>query len=250
MSDIDIVTGDCREVLATIGPGSVRLIFADPPYGQGIDYGPHFDDRMTAAEYDAWSREWIAAAVPTLARDGSLWVLCSWERQPRLHIALEDAGVHWRQTIVWYESFGVNCIRKFNRCARPLLWMVRDPRRFVFNRDAVRTRSARQRLGDRRANPDGKILDDVWIIPRLAGTHAERVPDVPTQLPLELVRRVVLAASDPGDLVVDPFAGSGTTAAVCRELGRRHVGIELSAEYAARARQRVAGVTPALLFSA
>jgi site-specific DNA-methyltransferase (adenine-specific) len=127
--------------------------------------------------------------------------------------------------------------------------MVRDRKRFVFHADAVRRPSDRQtKYRDRRANPAGKVWDDVWginpPIPRVAGTHAERIEDFPTQLPLELLRRVVGCASDPGDLVVDPFNGSGTTGAACVELGRRYVGVEQSERYADRARRRLAGVTP------
>jgi DNA modification methylase len=131
----------------------------------------------------------------------------------------------------------------FNRTKRHLLYMVRDPKRFTFNRCAFATQSDRQKkYNDKRANPAGKILDDVWIIPRVAGTHSERINGVPTQLPMELLRRVVGCSSNPGDLVIDPFSGSGTTAAACVELGRRFLGIELSPQYAELSRRRLAGV--------
>jgi DNA modification methylase len=114
--------------------------------------------------------------------------------------------------------------------------MVKDPRRFVFNADAVTRPSDRQaKYGDRRADPGGKLWDDVWgvnpPIPRLVGTAAERIPDVPTQLPLQLLTAVVGCASDPGDLVVDPFAGSGTAGEAAIRLGRRFLGVERSGAF-------------------
>jgi site-specific DNA-methyltransferase (adenine-specific) len=99
-------------------------------------------------------------------------------------------------------------------------------------------------LGDPRANPAGKVLDDVWVIPRVCGTFRERVRGVPTQLPLALVARIVRGLSRPGDLVVDPFTGSGTTGVVCIEHGRRFQGIELREEYAAIARGRIEQAAP------
>jgi site-specific DNA-methyltransferase (adenine-specific) len=247
MADWRIITGDCVATMDRMEPGSARLAFADPPYNIGVDYGDHHDDRMAPAEYLAWCRCWIAAAVRLLTPDGSMWLLCNHENSARLQLALEDAGLHHRQTITWYETFGVNCTRKFNRCSRPLLWMVRDPRHFVFNDDAVRTRSARlAKYNDRRANPAGKILDDVWIIPRVAGTHRERISDFPTQLPVELLRRVVGCASNLDDLVIDPFSGSGTTGRACIALGREFIGIEKSGAFAERSRQLLASVTPSL----
>jgi site-specific DNA-methyltransferase (adenine-specific) len=241
MPDREIIVGDCLDVMPRLEPGCARMVFADPPYNIGIDYGDHHDDRMEPADYLAWSDRWIRAAVRLLSPDGSMWLLINHEWSARLQLALETAGLHHRQTIIWYETFGVNCTRKFNRCSRPLLWLVRNPERFVFCPDAVRVPSARlAKYRDRRANPAGKILDDVWTIQRVAGTHRERIPGFPTQLPVELLRRVVGCASEAGDLVVDPFSGSATTGMVCRELGRRFIGIKRSARFAALARERLA----------
>jgi site-specific DNA-methyltransferase (adenine-specific) len=138
------------------------------------------------------------------------------------------------------ETFGVNCRRKFNRTSRPMFYFTKHRTRFTFNVEALTTPSARQiKYGDRRANPAGKVLDDVWTISRVCGTFRERVPDVPTQLPIALVRRVVLGLTRPGDLVVDPFTGSGTTGVVCIEHGRRFHGIELREKFAAIAQARI-----------
>ena len=253
-----IVAGDCIDFMGRMESGSARLVIADPPYNIGVDYGGGFDDRQSPAEYLAWSRRWIQAAARLLTPDGSLWLLVNHEWSARLRIAMEEAGLHHRQTVTWYETFGVNCTGKFNRCSRPLLHMTKHRRRFVFNRKdpEIRRPSDREAIyRDRRATnpkrpkPPGKLLDDVWTIPRLAKSHAERIktPDgktaFPTQLPLKLVRRIVACASEPGDLVVDPFAGSGTTGEAAIRLGRRFLGIELGGKFAEMARGRLEDLT-------
>ena len=104
-----------------------------------------------------------------------------------------EAGLYHRQTIIWYETFGVCCTGKFNRCTRPLLWFVKNPRHFVF-RDCpdIRCPSDWQlKYKDKRANPRGKLWNDLWQIPRVAGTHAERIEGFPTQLPIRLLRPIV-----------------------------------------------------------
>jgi site-specific DNA-methyltransferase (adenine-specific) len=227
--------------------GSAQLVFADPPSNIGINYDGR-DDRMTQAAYQAWCRSWIIAAVRLLAPTGSMWVLVNHEESPHMRLALEAAGLHHRQTITWHERFGVHCPRKFNRCCRPLLWTVRNPTHFAFNADAVRTRNARLAVSQgTRANARGKILDDLWSIAHVAGARGERIKGFPTQLPIRLLRRVVGCASNPGDLVVDPFSGSATTGAACIELGRRYLGIEKSDDYAERSRQRLASTKPCLM---
>jgi hypothetical protein len=126
---------------------------------------------------------------------------------------MEDAGLSHRQTITWYETFGVNCTMKFNRCSRPLLWMVRNPRRFMFDPSAVRTSSARLgKYRDKRANLAGKILDDVWTIPRLAGTHrgdrsSRQLPTRPEHYSphQDLYARILLGASRSPILFDDPI---------------------------------------------
>jgi site-specific DNA-methyltransferase (adenine-specific) len=237
----NVATGDCIEHLGAMPAGSVNLIMADPPYNIGIDYGDGARaDRRSDADYIEWSRAWIAAAARTLADDGAMWVICGQEYAADHQLAMRDAGLHWRNTVTWVETFGVNCRRKFNRTSRPMFYAVKHPRRFTFNVPALTTPSARQtKYGDKRANPAGKVLDDVWPISRVCGTFRERVNGVPTQLPLELVRRVVCGLSRPSDLVCDPFTGSGTTGVVCIQHDRRFRGIELREEYAAIARRRM-----------
>ena len=204
-----IATGDCIEHLHALPPGSVNLIVADPPYNIGIDYGDgEKADRLPDAAYIEWTRAWVTAAARTLADDGTMFVICGQEYAGDHQIALRDAGLHWRNTITWVEKFGVNCRRKFNRTSRPCFYFTKHRSRFTFNVGSLNTPSDRQtKYGDKRANPAGKVLDDVWTISRVCGTFHERVPGVPTQLPLALVRRIVLGLTRPGDLVIDPFTG-------------------------------------------
>src|SRR5262249_18596507 len=154
-------------------------------------------------------------------------------------ILLREVGFCRRAWIKWYETFGVNCTNNFNRCSRHIFYCVKDPRRFVFNREAVTGPSARlDKHKDKRADPHGKLWDNVRSIPRLVENCKERVPDLPTQLPLALVRPIVRCASNPGDLVLDPFSGSGTAGVAALECCRRFIGIELNKHYAEKSRPR------------
>jgi site-specific DNA-methyltransferase (adenine-specific) len=153
--------------------------------------------------------------------------------------------LHLRSWIKWYETFGVNRARNFNKTSRHIFCCVKDEKRFVFNEDAVKRPSDRlEKYADKRANPAGKTWDDVWQIPRLTGTCRERIPTVPTQLPLAILRPIVGCASDPGDLVLDPFCGSGTTGVACIETGRKFIGIEKSESFSKLARQRLKSGCP------
>jgi DNA modification methylase len=218
-----------------------RLIFTDPPYNIGINYGSHHDDSLPDTEFVAWCEKWIALCVECLADDGSLWLMINDKYAADFVIVGRKLGLHLRSWIKWYETFGLNCFNNFNKTSRHILYFVKDEKRFVFNEVAVLRPSDRQaKYGNTRAQPSGKILDDVWQIPRLIGTCNERIPDFPTQLPLELVARIVGVASDPGDLVMDPFNGSGTTGVAAIQQLRKYIGIELSAKFASIAQKRLA----------
>ena len=214
--------------------GPSRLVFTDPPYNIGIDYGNgEKADRLPDDEYMAWVSDWIRLCCDCLTDDGSLWVMIGDEYAADYHATLKFHGLTIRSWIKWYETFGVNCSNAFNRTSRHIFYAVKDPKSFVFDPEPVTRPSDRQtKYGDSRAAVGGKIWDDVWQIPRLTGTCAERIPDFPTQLPLALVEPIVLCASMPGDLVVDPFNGSGTTGVASIRNGRKYVGIEKSEAFA------------------
>lgn len=240
-----VITGDCLGVAALrVLPERPRLIFADPPYNIGINYGEgEKADRRDSAAYMLWCLEWMRRCAELLPPDGSMWVLIGDEYADHYGNALRSVGLHRRAWIKWYETFGVNCANNFNRTSRHLFYCVKDPHNFVFHKGAVSRASDRQtKYNDARANPEGKVLDDVWFdIPRLTGTCAERLPTFPTQLPLALLSRVIACASDPGDLILDPFNGSGTTGVAALRLGRRYIGIEKSEVFARLATLRLKG---------
>ena len=235
----EIVEGDCIKVMAGMEPGSVRLAFAVPPYNLGVDYGhgPRAD-RLGSKEYLGRCWTWMEAAARLLAPDGSMWTLIDPRWAGAFQCMLGDIGLHWRETIIWHESFGVHCETKFGRDHRPILRFTKDEKRQVFHPD--REPSARQLVyNDKRANPAGRVPSNVWKISRVCGTFRERIPEFPTQLPMELLRRIIRTASDPGDLVLDPFSGSASTGIVAITEGRRYTGIEISRRFVTLSRQRV-----------
>lgn len=236
-----VICGDCLEELSKLK--KARMVFADPPYNLGVDYGNGKKaDALAPEDYLKWCRQWIAQCVNTLTPDGSMWVLICDDWAEHFAILLNDAGLHRRAWIKWYETFGVNCSNNFNRTSRHIFYYVVDPKKYVFNAAAVNRKSDRQeKYGDKRADPEGKILDDVWQVPRVADNHPERQPGFPTQIPEQITDWIVGCSSDPGDLVVDPFAGSGTTGVSCRRHGRRFIGIEKNQDFADRATVRIIG---------
>jgi DNA modification methylase len=236
----EIRNNDCNQELRNIS--NATLIFADPPYNIGVNYGNHYNDNVDSFTYRIWCEKWLLGCYNSLTPNGSLWLLNSHENVYRLYNSIRNTGFHIKQPIIWYETFGVNCVNKFNLCSRTLLWLVKNKKDYIFNASApeIRQLSAREAVyNDKRANPGGKLLDDVWIIPRLAGTHKERISGFPTQLPEKLIERVVAAATNTGDLVVDPFSGSGTTVRVCIRMNRPVIGIELSSDYANLSRSHI-----------
>lgn len=241
--DWRIINGDVLDGLDQIRQSGerARLIFTDPPYNIGIDYGDGKEaDLLSDDDYMTWVGEWLDICRELLTDDGSLWVMIGDEYAAEYCVLLKSMGLTLRSWIKWYETFGVNCSHKFNRTSRHIFYFVKDPKRFVFNREAVTRPSDRQtKYGDKRASEGGKNWDDVWEIPRLTGTSTERVPSFPTQLPLRLVRPIVECASDIGDLVIDPFNGSGTTGVAAIETGRRYIGVELSPDFANKASLRL-----------
>ena len=179
--------------------------------------------------------------------------------------AIEPQGFACRSWVVWYYTFGVNCTRAFSRSHTHLFYFVKDPQRFTFNAEdpAIRVPSARQLVyADGRANPRGRLPDNTWILrpqdvpggfaprhdtwyfPRVAGTFKEREGFHGCQMPEQLLGRILQCCSNPGDLVLDPFAGSGTTLAVAKKLRRQWIGLELSKDYVQRIGLRLESARP------
>ena len=253
----DVIEGDCIQKLGRLPAGCADLVFADPPFNIGYGYDV-YDDRRAKADYLAWTEKWLAAVDHVLAPHGSLFLAIGDEFVAEHKVRLDALGLTMRNWIVWHYTFGVNCSKKFNRSHAHILYYVRDPKNYTFNPDAVRVPSARMTTyADRRANPVGKLPDDTWVlrpqesdahftaaddtwhVPRVCGTFGERLGHHPCQMPEAVLDRIIRVASEKGDLVIDPFAGSGTTLAVAKKLGRQYLGVELSEQYADGVRKRL-----------
>ena len=252
----EVVTGNCLEVMSTLPAGSIDLAFADPPFNIGYDYDV-YDDRRAKTEYLYWTEQWLAGVRRVLKPNGSFFVAIGDEYAAEMKIRLDALGFTMRNWIVWHYTFGVNCKKKFNRSHAHIFYYVANPKAFTFNPTDVRVPSARMTTyADSRANPIGKLPDDTWVLrpqesdahfqsdadtwylPRVCGTFKERTGH-PCQMPEAVLDRIIQVASNPGDVVMDPFAGSGTTLASAKKLGRKYLGVELSEEYADAVRKRL-----------
>ena len=267
---------DCVKGLGKLTPGSVNLTFADPPFNIGYEYDV-YDDRQARNDYLDWSRQWIGAVWDVLAPDGTFWLAIGDEYAAELKIISQEAGFNCRNWVIWYYTFGVHCKSKFTRSHAHLFYFVKDPKNHTFNSLDIRVPSARQLVyGDKRADKDGRVPDDTWMAPpelrpgipmrdgcvlrpqdipdrflpdsdvwffsRVAGTFAERRGWHGCQMPEQLLARIIRACSNKGDVVLDPFGGSGTTLAVAKKLERQFVGFEFSKEYAKKIEERLASV--------
>ncbi len=255
--------GDCLNLFPKIGDGSIDLVFADPPFNIGYDYDV-YHDKKEAEQYLDWSRRWIGEVARVLKPDGAFWLAIGDEYAAELKvIAHRDVGLSLRNWVIWYYTFGVHCKKKFARSHAHLFYFVKNPKTFTFNDDAIRVPSARQLVYfDTRADPKGRVPDDTWIlrpqdvpdgfdpegdtwyVPRVCGTFKERAGWHGCQMPEQILGRIIRACSNEGDVVLDPFGGSGTTLAVAKKLSRRFLGFELSQDYAAQTEERLATIHP------
>ena len=235
-----IVCGDCIEILNEQLFPQADLIFADPPFNIGYKYDV-YEDRKKYDEYHAWTVEWMAVCCRVLKPTGSFWVAIGDDYAAEVRIIARGLGLTLRNWVIWHYTFGQNTKRKFARSHTHLFYWVKDPAKFTFNDTAVRVPSARQTTyADKRANPAGKLPDDVWSFSRVCGTFNERVRWHPCQMPEKVLERIIRACSDPSGLVLDPFSGSGTTCVAAARLGRKYFGIDISPEYVRHSVRRVA----------
>jgi site-specific DNA-methyltransferase (adenine-specific) len=250
--------GDCIDGLAQLEAGSVDLAFADPPFNIGYDYDV-YDDRSDAEQYLNWTRKWGQAVHRALKPTGTFWLAIGDEYAAELKLIFQkELGFTCRSWVIWYYTFGVNCTKKFSRSHAHLFHFVKDKKHFTFNNKAIRVPSARQVVyADARAVEDGRLPDDTWILrpqdvrhgfqtdedtwyfSRVCGTFKERAGWHGCQMPEQLLGRIIRVSSNPGDLVLDPFGGSGTTLVVAKKLGRQWIGFELSPKYAAKTQTRL-----------
>jgi DNA modification methylase len=257
-----IVQGDCISMLNDGPPGWVDLAFADPPFNIGYLYDGYNDQRK-AEDYLKFSKDWMAAVKRALKPTGSFFLAIGDDYAADLCvIARRELGFNLRNWIIWHYTFGQQPKAKFARSHTHILYFTNDEKQFTFNADAVRVASARQTTyADARANPKGKLPDDVWYlrpqdanaaepdlfsshsdtwnVSRVCGTFKEREGWHGCQMPIGVLDRIIRAASNPGDVVLDPFNGSGTTVVSAALLGRQYVGIDQSEEYVGYARKRL-----------
>lgn len=226
-----VYLGDCIEIMQTLSDKSIDLIFADPPFNIGIKYDIH-NDNMPYEDYYNWSEKWIKETYRLLKNDGTIYVAIGDEFAAEINIILKRTGFHFRNWIIWHYTFGQSQRKKFNRAHTHILYFTKDKERFIFNDKGIRVPSARQLIyKDRRANPIGKIPDDVWQFSRVCGTFKERIGKHPCQMPEDLLELIIKTSSNEGDLVLDPFGGTGTTVAVAKKLKREFITMEISKEY-------------------
>jgi modification methylase len=247
-----VLVGDCLEELSKLPDASVDLVFADPPYNlqlerellrpnntvvDGVDDA--WDKFSSFADYDRFSRAWLAQCRRVLKPDGAIWVIGSYHNIFRLGVALQDQGFWIQNDIVWRKTNPMPNFRgkRFTNAHETLIWAGRDAKaRVTFNYEAMKA-----------LNDDIQMRSD-WLFPICSGP--ERLKDGegrkahPTQKPEALLARILLASTNPGDLVLDPFFGTGTTGAAARRLGRRWLGIERDPVYAEAAEERIAKVRP------
>src|SRR5262245_33034925 len=247
-----VIVGNCLDELGKLSAESVDLVFADPPYNlqlerdllrpnntvvDGVD--DDWDKFSSFADYDRFSRAWLAECRRILKPNGAIWLIGSYHNIFRLGVALQDLGFWIQNDIVWRKVNPMPNFRgkRFTNAHETLIWAGRQQRsRVTFNYEAMKA-----------LNDDLQMRSD-WLLPICSGP--ERLKDAkgrkahPTQKPEALLHRVLLASTKAGDLVLDPFFGTGTTGAVARRLGRRWLGIERDPEHAAAARERIAKVRP------
>lgn len=259
LSKNSIYQGDSVGLLKKLAKGSVDLVFADPPFNIGYDYDVYNDARQTD-DYLKWCRQWIQGVERCLKPNGTFWLAIGDEYAAELKIEAQKAGFLCRSWVIWYYTFGVNCVRGFSRSHTHLFHFIKDPQDFTFNSINPQNRvpSARQLVyADLRANPKGRLPDNTWIyrpqdavdgflpehdtwyFSRVAGTFKEREGFHGCQMPEQLLGRIIRVSSHPNDLVVDPFSGSGTTLSVAKKLGRQWIGFELSQDYVKAIKQRL-----------
>lgn len=246
---IQVIVEDCRDVLPRLPDGTAQMVVTSPPYNIGKEY----EKRAPIDEWASDQAKVIAEAARLLKDDGSIcWQVGNYVEDGEIIPldsliipAMRDAGLKIRNRIVWTFGHGLHCKNRLSGRHETIVWATKGST-YTFNLDPLRVPQKYPqkryfkgpRKGELSGNPLGKNPGDVWDIPNVKHNHPEKT-DHPCQFPEDLVERLVLALSSPDDLIVDPYAGSGTTGAVAKRLERRAILIERDPAYAAIARSRL-----------
>lgn len=234
-----LILGDSLKVLKQMKSQTVDLIFADPPYNIGKDFGNNKDYWTSTEAYMSWCKEWIDECMRVLKEDGTMYFMTATQFMSYLDVYVSEK-YHVLSRIVWtYDSSGVQSKKIFGSLYEPLLMINKSAKsRYTFNDQDILVETqtgAKRKLIDYRKTPPRpyntkKVPGNVWQFPRVRYKMAE-YENHPTQKPEALLERIILASSHPGEVVLDPFSGSFTTAAVALKHGRKIIGIELNEEF-------------------
>ncbi|MEK3935619.1 adenine-specific DNA-methyltransferase [Sporosarcina sp. FSL W7-1349] len=234
-----VAQGSSLEILRKMNEASVDLIFADPPYNIGKDFGNNKDSWSDVKEYIAWCKQWIDECFRVLKPTGTFYFMTATQHMPYLDIYVNE-NYHVLSRIVWaYDSSGVQSKKMFGSLYEPILMANKSAKdQYTFNYEDIMVEAktgAQRKLIDYRKTPPQpyntkKVPGNVWEMPRVR-FKMEEYENHPTQKPEALLERIILASSNEGDVVLDPFSGSFTTSAVAVKLGRRAIGIDLNDEY-------------------
>jgi site-specific DNA-methyltransferase (adenine-specific) len=245
-----LIHGDALAALPRLPLGFVDLLVADPPYNMDKDFGSERGRRMGNEGYEAYTLAWIEAALPSLKSDGSVYVCCDWRCSGSVERALGRAGLVLRNRITWEREKGRASGRNW-KGAHEDIWFATVSNKYYFDAEAVRMRRrVRAPYRDGAGKPKDwnetsgdrfrdTAASNLWTDLSVPFWSMSENTSHPTQKPEKLVAKIVLASSRPGDLILDPFLGSGTTAVVARKLGRRFIGMEADAEHCLVALKRI-----------
>lgn len=234
-----IYNGDAIEVLENkIKDNSIDLIFVDPPYNIGKNFNGRIDKWETDDLYLEWCYRWIDLCLKKLKDTGSFYVMTSTQFMPYFDIYLRDK-INILSRVIWsYDSSGVQAKKIYGSMYEPILFCVKDKKNYTFNSNDILVEAktgSKRKLIDYRKNPPQpynteKVPGNVWEYPRVRYRMAEYEKH-PTQKPISMLERVILASSNEGDIVLDPFSGTFTTSFTAKKLNRRSIGIEIDEDY-------------------
>jgi site-specific DNA-methyltransferase (adenine-specific) len=233
-----IIFGDVLDALNRLPNSSIDLIFADPPYNIGKNFNGHIEKWKTEESYLEWCYQWLDLCIAKLKSNGSLYVMTATQFMPFFDIYLRKK-LYVLSRIVWsYDSSGVQAKNYYGSMYEPILFCVKDKENYTFNSNDIlveaKTGAKRRLIDYRKAVPtvynSWKVPGNVWDIPRVR-YRMDEYENHPTQKPIALLERIILASSNQGDLILDTFSGTFTTSYVAKQLGRRSIGIELQDEY-------------------